>query len=66
MNEGALGQHEIEIVAGPEAAALARAHLAQLSVPQLHHRMPDMRRVTGSAGTVPALVTISETASWTA
>jgi anti-sigma regulatory factor (Ser/Thr protein kinase) len=43
MEDEALAKHEIEIVAGPDAAALARARVAQLNVLQLHHRMPDVQ-----------------------
>src|SRR5689334_15349761 len=43
MEYGALGEHEIEVVAGPEAAAVARARVAQLGVLELQHRMADVQ-----------------------
>jgi anti-sigma regulatory factor (Ser/Thr protein kinase) len=43
MEDKALAQHEIEVVAGPEAAAVARARVAQLGVLQLQRRMADVK-----------------------
>ncbi len=43
MDDKALAEHEIEVVAGPEAAALARARVAQLGVLYLQHRMRDVQ-----------------------
>ncbi len=43
MEDKALAQHEIEVVAGPEAAAVARARVAHLGVLQLQRRMVDVQ-----------------------
>jgi anti-sigma regulatory factor (Ser/Thr protein kinase) len=42
MEDGALAEHEIEVVAGPDAAALARAEVSQLDVVQLQPRIADV------------------------
>jgi len=43
MEDKTLAEHEIEVVAGPEAAAVARARVARLGVLQLQRRMPDVQ-----------------------
>jgi anti-sigma regulatory factor (Ser/Thr protein kinase) len=43
MDDQALPNHEIEVTAGPGAAASARTAVAQLGVPQLRQQMDDVQ-----------------------
>jgi anti-sigma regulatory factor (Ser/Thr protein kinase) len=43
MGDPAVPQHEIEVIAGPEAAASARAAVAHLGMLQLQKRMADVK-----------------------
>jgi anti-sigma regulatory factor (Ser/Thr protein kinase) len=43
MEDEGIARHEIEVVAGPDAAAAARAAVAQLGVLQFHQRLGDVQ-----------------------
>jgi anti-sigma regulatory factor (Ser/Thr protein kinase) len=43
MEDHPVSQHEIEVIAGPEAAASARAAVAGLGVMHLHQRLGDVQ-----------------------
>jgi anti-sigma regulatory factor (Ser/Thr protein kinase) len=43
MEDQAFTKREIEVIAGPEAAASARAAVAQMGVLQLHERMDEVQ-----------------------
>ena len=46
MDDRDVSQHAIEVIAGPEAAASARAAVAHLGISQLQERLDDVRLAT--------------------